>query len=89
MERPIDPLTWIQDYVYRNADGEWENTNNISIEIIDNPGLMMRCDIDTYRFKCENYAGLELSITNLDWIITRYDSRKSEFFGVCGVKNLT
>jgi len=38
-------LSWLQEWYYKNCDGDWEHEYGVKIYTIDNPGWVIKIDL--------------------------------------------
>jgi Immunity protein 53 len=83
-----DGLHWLQNFLHRRSNGEWEHTYGIDISSIDNPGWRVKIDLGSLDQEKPLYERTEIERSEGDWIHCWVDSDTASFHGAGGVGNL-
>jgi Immunity protein 53 len=68
----MDSLAWLQNWYAKQCDGEWEHTNGIRIDTLDNPGWSVKIDLSDTRYKgLESAIIVDDYVSDSDWIVCR------------------
>jgi hypothetical protein len=46
----MDNLTWLEHWYAKQCDGEWEHAHGIHIDTLDNPGWMVKINLNGTRY---------------------------------------
>ena len=74
-------LTWLQAWYAAQCDGDWEHGNGVSIDTLDNPGWLLRVDLEGTCAADRTFAGREIHRSQHDWLITRIVDQHFEALG--------
>lgn len=73
-------LVWLQDWLKRNVDGDWEHRFGVKIESIDNPGWAIRIDLSGTAFSSKQFSPIQLDTSETDWMTCRVSNERFEAF---------
>ena len=85
LEQP-GPLVWLQGWYASQCDGDWEHSEGISIDTLDNPGWSVTINLSDTAHERRSYDRVELHRSEHDWHISWIE--KSSFHAACGPLNL-
>jgi hypothetical protein len=75
----VDSLTWLQDWYAKHCDGDWEHSNGVQIDTLDNPGWSVNINPQDTRYNgVLNAVIVEDYVGNSDWIVCRIVDGKFE-----------
>ena len=77
----MTPLQYIQRWYTDHCDGDWEHTFGVSIQTLDNPGWLLKIDID-----CDQPLPPSENRSETDWVDYRY--KNGQFIAAGGPHNL-
>lgn len=80
-------LDWIQNWYYKQCDGDWEHDTNFTIETIDNPGWSVFINLEGTNLENKIFHEKSIEIDNENWVYCRVEN--NQFKGTCGPQNLT
>jgi hypothetical protein len=81
-----DILEWIQQWYYKNCNGDWEHDENITITTIDNPGWSLTIKLEETYLENKMYKEIFNDKSQVDWYCCRVEHNK--FLGDGGPLNL-
>jgi hypothetical protein len=79
-------LEWLEQYYARHCDGDWEHSYGIEISNIDNPGWVVKIDLNDTKLSDIDFTPINSQRDELNWVIC--EKRGEQFFGAGGVRNL-
>lgn len=79
-------LQWLQDFMLRLCDGDWEHGDGFKIETLDNPGWWIRLSLEDTKLPAFAFDRVRIERSADDWI--DYWLEGSTFQGTCGPQNL-
>ena len=85
-ERRPDVWTWLQAWYAAQCDDDWEHSNGIAIDTIDNPGWSVTIDLAGTGLDPATYTRREIHRSEDDWITTHTEGQT--FQADCGPTNL-
>ena len=77
----------LQSWYAAMCDGSWEHQHGVRIDTIDNPGWLVRIDINGTGVKGKSFEAISIHRTDADWI--RCEIKGDTYEGVGGASNLT
>lgn len=83
----INTLDWLQNFYYSFCDGDWEHGNRIRMTTLDNPGWMLKINLEETYLENEVFEAIQIERKENDWIHCHI--KEKYFFIACGPKNLT
>lgn len=84
-ERP-DVWTWLQAWYVMQCDDDWEHSEGITIDTLDNPGWSVKISLTGTVLEEVEYDKRELHRSEDDWCVSWVDDKV--FNGACGPTNL-
>lgn len=82
----MDNLTFITRWFKDQCDGEWESDFGLTIESVNNPGWMVRIDLDGTGLEPASFKPLADQRSDTDWVEARVDD--GAWVGGASVQNL-
>jgi len=82
----MDNLTWLTDWFAKRCDGEWESDFGVSIESVNNPGWMVRIDLDGTGVDPSSFAAMAEQRSPSNWVECKVEA--GAWMGGAGVGNL-
>ncbi len=79
-------LIWLQNWYAAQCDGEWEHGYGIQIDTIDNPGWLIKINIQGTFLKDKEFQRKKIERSEYDWV--QYWVKDSIFQAAGGAKNL-
>ena len=84
----MNQLSEIQSWYKSHCDGEWEHQYGIMIETIDNPGWIVKIDLQGTGLIAKKFDELKVNYDHdSDWIICKKDEK--HFEAACGPTKLS
>ena len=71
-------LEWLQAWYHAKCDGEWEHTNGIKIDTLDNPGWSVQIDLGQLGLDPRHIVVEE---SEKDWIRCSIQAERFEGYG--------
>lgn len=81
-----DITAWIQNWYFKNCNGDWEHTYGIKINTLDNPGWHISLDLEETAMEGIKFQSIEIERTEDDWIVCKVDNKIFDI--ACGSLNL-
>jgi hypothetical protein len=82
----MDQLKWLESWYQSNCDGDWEHTNGIRIETLDNPGWSVEIDLHQTDYEDTYFETIEYEKSSGDWVHCKVEN--NTFYGYGGATNL-
>lgn len=82
----MDPLTWLAKWYESRCDGEWESEYGINIESVNNPGWMVRVDLDGTGLDPDAFVPIAQQRSEADWVECKV--QEGIWLGGGGIGNL-
>lgn len=82
----MDNLTWLTSWYGERCDGEWESDYGVNIESVNNPGWMVRIDLDGTGLDPDAFEAVADQRTETDWVECKVE--EGVWLGGGGVENL-
>lgn len=82
----MENVNWLTDWFAARCDGEWESDFGITIETVNNPGWMVRIDLDGTGLDPSSFRGVAEQRSPSDWVECKVED--GAFLGGGGVGNL-
>jgi len=79
-------LTWIQEWLAQNCDGDWEHAQNFTITTIDNLGWSVTINLVGTKLEGKYFSTVEKENSDTDWLYCTV--KNQQFQGDGGVRNL-
>jgi len=76
----------LESWYVDQCDGDWEHGLGITIESLDNPGWMLRINIEATSLDQSGFDWVKIERSDLDWVFYRSTGRLFE--AACGPQNL-
>jgi hypothetical protein len=81
-----DDFQWMQKWYSTHCDGDWEHSNGIHIETIDNPGWSIKINVLGTELENKQFNKVHIERSEHDWIFCSV--QEGNFEGACGSLNL-
>lgn len=82
----MDNLAWLSWWFSERCDGEWESDFGVTIESVNNPGWMVRIDLDGTGLDPDSFKPLADQRTDTDWVECKVED--GVWLGGGGIENL-
>lgn len=82
----MDNLTWLTEWFAKQCDGEWESDFGVSIETVNNPGWMVKVDLDGTGLDPSSFQSIASQRTPSNWIECKVED--GAWMGGAGMSNL-
>ena len=84
----MNELQRLQDWYRSQCNGDWEHSFGVKIDTLDNPGWMIKIDLNETELQRKHYEPLSRgdSDADADWIVCKVES--GQFVGYGGANNL-
>lgn len=82
-----EPLRFLEKWFYDQCNGDWEHEEGITIESLDNPGWMLKINIDYTDLENNALDRIKFERSDEDWI--HYWIEDKIFHAACGPLNLS
>lgn len=82
----MDLLAWLQSWYNQQCNGDWEHTQGVKIDTLDNPGWCVDIDLEDTEYEYKEFTLVEDLRTEDDWVVCRVKDGK--FDGAGGPLNL-
>jgi hypothetical protein len=81
-----DDFLWLQNWYASHCNGDWEHSQGVAIETIDNPGWRIAINLLDTELEGKQFTNVEKELSEDDW----YDCflTKDQFEAACGPLNL-
>ncbi|MFF7946289.1 immunity 53 family protein [Streptomyces griseorubiginosus] len=79
-------LDWLQSWYASQCDGDWEHEWGVSIGTLDNPGWIVRIDLEETALADREYPRQRVTRGDHDWVMAWTSERT--FHLACGPGNL-
>jgi Immunity protein 53 len=79
-------LEWIQKYYQSLCDGDWEHSYGFKIDNIDNPGWVIRFDLEETSMENVEFTQVRIERSEYDWLVCSVEN--NVFKGQGGPLNL-
>ncbi|MFH8615786.1 immunity 53 family protein [Streptomyces sp. NPDC017979] len=80
-------LEWLQSWYASQCDGDWEHEWGVRIETLDNPGWIVKINLEETELADRKHPRQRVTRDEHDWV-TAWTSEQT-FHVVCGPGNLT
>ncbi len=61
-------INWLEKWFRDNCDGNWEHSNRVQIETLDNPGWNIEIDFSDTELKIDDVRWRSYEISNENWV---------------------
>lgn len=82
----MDDLIWLTKWVASHCNGEWEHEYGVTLESVDNPGWMLRIDLDGTGINPSHFKPVAIQRSETDWIEAKIEN--GAFIGGASLSNL-
>ncbi|MCL6737435.1 immunity 53 family protein [Streptomyces neyagawaensis] len=80
-------LEWLQSWYASQCDGDWEHEWGVRIETLDNPGWLVKINLEETELADREYPRKRVTRDEPDWVVAWTSERT--FHIACGPGNLT
>ncbi|MFD7844827.1 immunity 53 family protein [Nocardia sp. NPDC059764] len=80
-------LDWLQSWYAAQCDGDWEHGWGLRIETLDNPGWLVKIDLEKTDLADQEYPRQQIDRSEHDWVHAW--TAGQTFHLACGPRNLT
>ncbi|OZM58717.1 rhodanese-related sulfurtransferase [Lottiidibacillus patelloidae] len=85
-------LNWIQKWYVKQCNGDWEHSNGVRIDTIDNPGWKVQISVEDTDINENPFESIDIERTEDDWIYCKIEYEPEldgfQFVGYGGPENL-
>jgi hypothetical protein len=67
-QKENDDFSWLQEWFYKNCNGDWEHNTNIKIINLDNPGWSIFINLSETILENKEFRVVDDYKTENDWI---------------------
>lgn len=67
-------IRWLEDWLLKNSNDDWEHCNGIKIETVDNPGWYVEFDVRDTSYESYVFNRIENKRGKNDWVICFMDN---------------
>jgi len=64
----MDEFAWLQTWFAAQCDGDWEHQHGVSIETLDNPGWVLRVNVECTHLEERVFDEYFVDRSESDWI---------------------
>ena len=82
----VNILKWLEEWYESNCDGDWEHQFGISIETLDNPGWLVKLNVNYTLYENIPFDDIEINRSEHDWVMLSKRGNRIECAG--GPRNL-
>lgn len=82
----MDDLIWLSKWLASQCDGEWESDYGITLESVNNPGWMLKIDLDGTGLDPSAFKPVAVQRSDTDWIEAKVE--EGVFLGGCALASL-
>lgn len=82
----METLKWLQGWYKQNCNGDWEHSNGVKIETVDNPGWYVEINLVETKLEHKCLDLKEIERDEQDWYYCKV--RDGVFHGAGGAGNL-
>lgn len=83
----MEILQWIQQWYKQQCDGDWEHSNGIKIESLDNPGWQIKIDLEGTVLEGDEIEYNLVEQDPIDWYGLKIE--KNVFHAACDPNKLS
>jgi hypothetical protein len=69
-------LGWLQHWYSAQCNGDWEHSNGVKIDTLDNPGWMLAVDLVGTSLQNKPFTPLNFDASDRDWMSVRVEDSK-------------
>jgi immunity protein 53 of polymorphic toxin system len=82
----MDVLTWIQEWFGSHCNGDWEHSEGIHVETLDNPGWAVAISLSGTDLEAKAFQKTVVERTDEDWFHCFVEGQIFKGYG--GIRNL-
>lgn len=79
-------LDWIQNWFFKQCNGDWEHQYGITIETVDNPGWYIVINLNDTICQNRDFTMIEMDNGEMDWYFCL--TKNNNFEASCSPKHL-
>ncbi|MEM7539289.1 MAG: immunity 53 family protein [Chloroflexota bacterium] len=83
----MELFLWLENFLLKNSDGEWEHGEGIQIQSLDNPGWSVMIDLTGTDLQDSSFPEVDRTLSEHNWLVCRKEEAIFQGFG--GPTNLT
>lgn len=76
-----DVLLWLQSWVQKHNNGDWEHQHGVEIDTLDNPGWKVNIDLAETELSSKNFVMIDEDHGKDDWLMCRVQNGKFDGAG--------
>lgn len=76
-----DLVLWLQKWASQKVEGEWEHFYNVDISTLENPGWMVKFDLEDTKYEKLEFHTIKEDNSESDWITCRVKNKVFEGVG--------
>jgi Immunity protein 53 len=80
-------LTELQQWYASNCNGDWEHSYGITIETLDNPGWLLKIELEETNLQNRSFPSIDIDNNEDDWYICKVNNNRFEALGDPGKLN--
>jgi Immunity protein 53 len=77
----MNALAQLQQWYASNCNGSWEQYNGIKIETLDNPGWMLKVELEETNLQNHAFVSIDIDNCEDDWYICKVNNNRFEALG--------
>ena len=83
----MNPLRQLQDWYHSQCNGDWEHSNGIKIDTLDNPGWSLKIDLEDTALQEKPFTeftygtGTQGETSGDEWVICKLEGSKFVAYG--------
>ncbi len=81
-----ETIALLQKWFIDRCNGDWEHAWRVTIETLDNPGWIIKIDLQDTARAYEHLDQVKIQRSENNWVMYRVE--KTQFVGACGPLNL-
>jgi Immunity protein 53 len=74
-------LTELQQWYASNCNGDWEHSYGIKIETLDNPGWLLKIELEETNLQNHSFISIDIDNNEDDWYICKVNNNRFEALG--------
>ena len=82
-----EQMTLLQDWYSLQCDGDWEHCHGIQLSTLDNPGWLLKIDLNETKFQDVQFDKVAIERSEYDWLFCSVTEKRT-FEAACGIGNL-
>ena len=82
MSQRMQEELWLQEWYFARCNGDWEHSEGVSIETLDNPGWKLAISLADTDLEGLSVERVLIERSEHDWVA--YETKDGKFVGACG-----